>query len=268
MKKVLIADDNEQNREIAKDVLSSWGYTCYTAVNGPEVLSSACEHDPDVILLDVMMPGMNGFEVCRKLKNTVATQNIPVIMLTVLTEVQDKIRGYSAGTDIFLSKPIVYEELKNRLEWAVKSKRAYSRMEKENQVAQSYLNFMELKDRKLFNHACNVKHYCEKVGKILSVDDEEFIHLQIGAYLHDIGKLLCGDRDEHVLLGAEIMSSLNMHRWLCAFIRNHHEQMNGLGFPDHLTANQMSLELKILITVNRFIELYEQTGSKETGLFV
>lgn len=62
------------------------------------------------------------------------------------------------------------------------------------------------------------------------------------------------------------MSSLNMHRWLCAFIRNHHEQMNGLGFPDHLTANQMSLELKILITVNRFIELYEQTGSKETGI--
>ncbi|MCY1712968.1 response regulator [Caproiciproducens galactitolivorans] len=266
MKKVLIADDNEQNREIAKDVLSTWGYTCYTAVNGPEVLSSACQYDPDVILLDVMMPGMNGFEVCRKLKNNIATQNIPIIMLTVLTKVQDRIRGYSAGTDIFLSKPIIYEELKNRVEWAVNSKRTYSKMERESQVVKSYLNLMELKDRKLFDHACNVKNYCEKVGKILFVKDEEMIRLQIGAYLHDIGKILCGDQEEHVTLGTEILSSLNMHQWLSGFIRNHHEKMNGEGFPDHLTGNQMSLELRILITVNRFIELYEQTGSKETGI--
>lgn len=266
MNKVLIADDNEQNYEIAKDVLSTWGYICYWAVDGLEVFDLACKYDPDVILLDVMMPGMNGFEVCRKLKNNVTTQNIPIIILTALNEVQDRIRGYSVGANVFLSKPIVYEELKNRVEWAVNSKKIYNRMENGKQIVKSFLKILKLKDNNLYVHACNVRNYCEKVGKLLSVTDEEMDHLIIGAYLHDIGKIISNEWNEHVELGADIISSLNMSQWLKVFIRNHHEKINGEGFPDNLNGNQMTLELKILIIVNRFVELWEQSDDKEASI--
>lgn len=266
MKKVLIADDNEQNREIVKDVLSAWGYICYTAVDGFEVLDLASRNNPDVIVLDVMMPGMNGFEVCRKLKNNITTHNIPVIMLTVLNEIEDRIRGFNVGADVFLSKPIVYEELKNRVEWAVNSKKIYDSMENEKQIVQSFLKILKLKDNNLYVHACNVKNYCEKIGKLLSVTDEEMDHLIIGAYLHDIGKIISNEGHEHIEAGLDIISSLTMSKWLKTFIRNHHEKINGKGYPDCLNGDQMTLELKILILVNRFIELLEQYGDKEISI--
>ena len=266
MEKVLIVDDNEQNREIMKDLLSTWGYSVYIAVDGFEVFDLACKYNPDVILLDVMLPGMNGFEICKKLKNSLSTQNIPIIMLTVLNEVEDRIRGFNVGADVFLSKPIIYQELKNRVEWAINSKKIYNNMEYANQVVESFLKILKLKDNNLYLHTYSVKNYCQKVGKILSVTDEEMEHLLIGAYLHDIGKIVSNECDEHVELGVDIISSLKMYQWLKVFIRNHHEKINGEGFPDGLMGDQMTLELKILITINRFVELWEQSGDKDTSI--
>lgn len=266
MEKVLVIDDNEQNREIMKDLLSTWGYEVCIAVNGFEAFDQVCKYNPDVILLDVMLPGMNGFEVCKKLKKNVSTHNIPVIMLTVLNEVEDRIRGFNVGADVFLSKPIIYQELKNRIDWAINSKKAINDMENINHVVRSLLKILELKDSNLYLHACNVRDYCEKVGKILSITDEEMKHLLIGAYLHDIGKVVSDEIDKHIEFGLDMISPLNMCKWLKTFIRNHHEKMNGKGFPDGLLGNQMSLELRILIFVNRFVELLEQFGDKDTSM--
>ncbi|SFC91741.1 response regulator [Clostridium uliginosum] len=266
MEKVLIVDDNEQNCEIIKDLLFTWGYDVYVAFEGLKGFNLAYELKPDVILLDVMLPGMNGFETCKKLKKNPATQNIPIIMLTVLNEVEDRIRGFNVGADVFLSKPIVYQELKNRVAWAVKSKNIFNNMEKIDNVAESFLKIMKLKDEDLYLHAYNVKNYCEKVGKILFVTDEEMNHLLIGAYLHDIGKTVSNASSEHVEIGMDIISSLSMCEWLNIFVRNHHEKMNGQGFPDKLMSHQMSLNLKILITINRFVELLEQYGDKDTSV--
>lgn len=266
MEKVLLVDDNEQNREIMKDVLSNWGYDVYISVDGFEVFSLACKYNPDVILLDVMLPGMNGFEVCKKLKNNISTKNIPIIMLTVLNEVEDRIRGFNVGADVFLSKPIIYQELKNRVDWAINSKKMLTNMENVNHVVKSLLKILELKDSNLYLHACNVRNYCEKVGKILSVTDEEMKHLLIGAYLHDIGKIVSSELNQHVEFGLDIILPLNMCQWLKTFVRNHHEKVNGTGFPDRLLGNQMSLELRILIIINRFVQLWEQVGDKDTSL--
>jgi putative two-component system response regulator len=266
MGKVLIVEDNIQNREIIEDLLSTWGYSIYTAVDGFEAFDLACKYNPDVIILDVMLPGMNGYEVCRKIKNNAATENIPIIMLTVLNEVEDRIRGFNVGADVFLSKPIIYQELKNRVEWAMNSKKVYDNMENANEVTKSFLKIIKLKNNNLYLHACNVKNYCEKVGKILSVTDEEMEHLLIGAYLHDIGKIVSTEGEEHVKLGVDIISSLKMCRWLKVFVKSHHEKINGQGFPDGLMGDKMTLELKILIIINRFVELWEQFGNKDTSI--
>lgn len=263
MKKVLLVDDNKQNIEITRDLLTAWGYQVNVAFEGMEAFDFACKHRPDVILLDVMLPGMNGFEVCKKLKNYRPTQCIPVIMLTVLNDIEDRIRGYNVGADVFLSKPIVYQELKNRVAWAINSKNAFNCMENKNQVVESLLKVMKLKDGNLYAHACKVKNYCEKVAKVLFITDEEMEYLLLGAYVHDLGKVITSVPEEHVEVGVDIISPLKMLEWIKVFVRNHHEKMNGQGFPDGLTANEMSLELKILITVNRFIELLEQLGDQE-----
>ncbi|GAA0076348.1 two-component system response regulator [Clostridium sp. CTA-5] len=266
MDKVLIVDDNKQNCEIIKDLVSTWGYDVYVAFEGFKGFKVACDIRPDVILLDVMLPGMNGFETCKKLKENHITQNIPIIMLTVLNEVEDKIRGFNVGADVFLSKPIVYQELKNRVEWAVNFKKLLNNMEEVDSVTQSLLKIIKLKDKDLYIHSYKVKNYCEKVGKILFLTDEEMKHLLIGAYLHDIGKIFSTVSFEHVEIGEEILSTLNMYEWLKILIRNHHEKMNGQGFPDGLISNQMSLELKILITVNRFLQLLEKFKNEEFSI--
>jgi len=265
MEKVLIVDDNKQNCEIIKDLVSTWGYDVYLAFEGNEAISIAIKLKPGVILLDVMLPGMNGYEICEKLKNNPDTQNILIIMLTALNEVEDRIRGFNVGADAFLSKPIICEELKSRVAWAINYKKTFDKMENINEVTKSLLKIIKLKDNKLYLHACSVRNYSEKVGKILTVTDEKMEHLLVGAYLHDIGKVI-SNGDDHVEIGTDIISTFKMCKWLKVFVRNHHEKINGQGFPDGLKENEMPLELKILITINRFVEVLEQSDDKDTSI--
>ncbi len=111
MKTVLIADDNEQNNGILQDVLESFSYRVVLASSGDAALSLAQKENPDIILLDVMMPGLSGYEVCRKLRQNPSTRHVPVVLLTALSEVEDRIHGYNVGADIFLTKPVNYQEL-------------------------------------------------------------------------------------------------------------------------------------------------------------
>jgi len=103
---VLVVDDMEPNRRLLQAKLEAKYYTVFMAADGPHALESALRHEPDIILLDVMMPGMDGYEVCRRLKASAATRHIPVVMLTALTDRDDRLRGLEAGADDFLSKPV------------------------------------------------------------------------------------------------------------------------------------------------------------------
>lgn len=266
MEKILIVDDNEHSSEILEDVLSAWGYEIYKAYQGMEAFNFACKYNPDIILLDVMLPGMNGFEVCKKLKDNPSTQNIPIIMLTVLNDVEDRIRGFNVGADEFLSKPISYPELKNRIISLINYKNQIEKMEHCNRVVACLLEIMKIQDYDLYKHSCIVRDYCEKAARILSISEEEKERLLIGAYLHDIGKIFTNTCLNHGEVGEDIIAPLKMNAWLKRFIRNHHEKNNGQGFPDGLMEQQMSLELQILTTVNRFVELWQKSGDKEISM--
>lgn len=258
---VLIVDDNEQNCEILEDVISIWGYKTYKAFQGMEAYDMACKHKPEIILLDVMLPGMNGFEVCKKLKKNKDTKNIPIVMLTALNDVEDRIRGFDVGADEFLSKPINYQELRNRVTSLIMNKNQLEKMENSSQIVESYLKILKAKDDKLYSHACMVKNYSSNVAKIMAISDLKREQLIIGAYLHDLGKISDASQS-HVEVGEDIIAPLKMSKWLSIFIRNHHEKLNGQGFPDGLKEPQMSIELQILVTINRFVELWEQSGDK------
>lgn len=266
MERVLVVDDNEQNCELMTDILANWGYEVFKAIQGKEAINLTLKYKPDIILLDVMLPGMNGFEVCYELKNNQQTQNIPIVMLTVLNEVEDRIRGYKVGAEIFLSKPINYNELKYKIVSLIKQKKILDNMEQRWQVVETLLNIMEKRNYKLYIHSVRVKEYCHKVAKLLSLADEQYERLMVGACLHDVGKIINETSLEHVYAGVEIIKPLKINYWLEEFVKHHHEKLNGQGFPDGLLNQDLSNELQILACVNRFVELWETDGNKDNAV--
>ena len=112
---ILVVDDNPQNLELLQAYLEDLGCEVISAVDGVEAMQAVADHSPDLILLDIMMPKMSGFEVCRRLKEDQATADIPVVMVTALNELGDIERAVAAGTDDFLSKPINKLELLTRV---------------------------------------------------------------------------------------------------------------------------------------------------------
>ncbi|MCD4831753.1 MAG: response regulator [Anaerohalosphaeraceae bacterium] len=128
--KILIVDDNQQNLELLQAYLDDIDCETIPASNGIEALKIINKDKPDLVLLDVMMPKMSGFEVCRKIKNNAATADLPVIMVTALNELGDIERAVDSGTDDFLSKPINKWELVTRVKTMLKLKHLSDKLER------------------------------------------------------------------------------------------------------------------------------------------
>jgi CheY-like chemotaxis protein len=136
---VLVVDDNQQNRELLQAYLEDVDCRTIPAADGPEALKIISKNPPDLILLDVMMPKMSGFEVCRRIKNDPKTSEIPVIMVTALNEFGDIERGIDSGTDDFLSKPVNKLELLTRVKTMLKLKHLADKLQR----TLAYLNEVE-----------------------------------------------------------------------------------------------------------------------------
>ena len=128
--RILVVDDNVQNLELLQAYLEEIDCVTESAYDGEEALAKVAEFGPDLVLLDIMMPKMSGFEVCRRMKNDPKTAHIPVIMVTALTEFADIERGIDSGTDDFLSKPINKLELLTRVRTMLKLKHLTDRLER------------------------------------------------------------------------------------------------------------------------------------------
>jgi adenylate cyclase len=125
---VLVVDDEEQNRTLLRDSLEVHHYEIDEAEDGQQALEKIAERPPDVILLDVMMPGMDGFEVCRQVKKNPKTASIPVLMVTALSERQERLTGVAAGANDFLNKPVDLQDLTLRVRNAVYAKRLFDQL--------------------------------------------------------------------------------------------------------------------------------------------
>jgi len=139
---VLIVDDNPQNVELLVAFLESLPVTLVTAVDGVDALEKVAEHKPDLILLDVMMPRMCGFQVCQKLKADPATKDVQILMVTALHELGDIERATECGTDDFVSKPVNKLELQTRVKSLLRVRHLKSELER----ALTYLNEIEQDD--------------------------------------------------------------------------------------------------------------------------
>ena len=170
MPKILVVDDNEQLSSMLKDVLDSWGYTALIATEGRSCLEIARLEQPDIILLDIMLPGLSGYEVCSELKRDSRTCSIAVIMMTALEDLESRIHGYKVGADNFLVKPINYDEVKAIIEKLLKDKLYQDTLEESCNVAKAFQHFGQL----LLGQPTNINApnmvYCNKLLESLNWD--------------------------------------------------------------------------------------------------
>jgi two-component system, cell cycle response regulator len=155
--RILVVDDNPDNVEIIDARLSSRGFTVETATNGEEALARVEENPPHLILLDVMMPVMDGYEVSRRIKGSDSLPFIPIILVTARDSTQDKVEGLDAGADDYLTKPINFPELEARVRSMLRIKRLQDQLDEKNrelEVANKKLRKLSITDglTGLFNH--------------------------------------------------------------------------------------------------------------------
>ncbi len=138
--KILVVDDEQTNVKLMEAILLPRGYDIVKAYNGEEALKKVYSESPDLILLDVMMPVMNGFDVCKKLKGDAETQLIPIVIMTALGELDDRIKGIDAGADDFLTKPVNRDELLARIRTSLRLKKSVERRLDKLKGAQEFLS--------------------------------------------------------------------------------------------------------------------------------
>src|SRR5690348_3941259 len=185
---ILVVDDKLDTLLLVRELLTSRGYQVVTASDADEALDAIREFKPDLILLDVIMPGRSGYDLCRELKEDPATRLIPIVMITGLSDRSDRIRGIEAGADDFLSKPLYPEELFARVKSLLKLKHFTDELENAEAVLFSLALGVEARDPYTGDHCARLARLAGDLGRHLKLDYESIIALQRGGYLHDLGR--------------------------------------------------------------------------------
>jgi len=264
--RILLVDDNPDIILLTRELLSSRGYEVASVDSAEAAQQAIQKQQPDLILLDVVLPGKSGYELCHELKDDPFTRLIPIVMITGLTERGDRIRGIEAGADDFLSKPIFPEELFARVHSLLKLKEFTDELEHVEEVLFTLALGVEARDPYTEGHCDRLSRYASDLGRHLKLDEESVTALRRGGVLHDLGKISIPDEvlrkgsnltpeewlimKQHPIRGENICKPLKSLRRVLPIIRSHHEHWNGSGYPDGLRAHDIPLLARILQVVD------------------
>lgn len=265
---VFVVDDASANRELIEACLAGIDCRVRTAEDGPSALDAIESAVPDLILLDVQMPGMDGYEVCARIKANPNLRLVPVVMITGLHRTEDRVRALDAGADDFMSKPVDRVELEARVRSALRLKLVYDSLDSAEQVIFGLAATVEAKDPDTDAHGRRVAVAARGTGRMLGARDEDLVTLYRGGLIHDIGNtgvpdsilLKPGPLDHaerermqaHTLIGEGLVKPLVSGQDLLPIIRSHHEHFDGHGYPDGLTANEIPLLARIVSVCDAF----------------
>src|SRR5205085_1286691 len=191
--RILIVDDSADNIILTRELLSSRGYEVISASTAEAAQHVIATQQPDLVLLDVILPGKSGYELCRELKNDPFTRLIPIVMITGLTDREDKIRGIEAGADDFLNKPIFPEELFARVNSLLKLKEFTDELETAESVLCTLGRSVESRDPYTEGHCERLAQHASDLGRHLGLEEESLVALRRGGFLHDLGKIAVPD---------------------------------------------------------------------------
>src|SRR5882672_8953017 len=259
---ILVADDKVSNRELMDELLSAEGFKVITVSDGAEALQQMARGPIDLVLLDVIMPHLNGFEACKQIKADPETYLIPVILVTSLSDKQDRIEGIRVGADDFLSRPVDRTELLARVRSLLKLKHRTDELERAESVLFTLARSIEGKDPYTHGHCERLSEYSASLGKHLGLPEDLLTALRRAGVVHDVGKIAIPDSiilkptglspeewklmQEHPVVGERICAPLKSFRLVLPIIRHHHEKFNGSGYPDGLRGEDIPITARVL----------------------
>ena len=265
---VLVVDDIAANCTLLARLLARDGHRSVTVTDAAAALRSAAEVKPDVVLADVVMPGMNGIELCRALKATPACHLTPVVLVTSLHGRDERIKGIEAGADDFIVKPFDPEELRARVRSLVRLKRSTDDLDSADAVIMSLARTVEARDPYTQGHCERLAQWAVGLGARLGLGGAQLSALERGGVLHDIGKVGVPDAillkpgpltatemvqmQQHTLIGDRLCSELRLLQAVRPIVRSHHERLDGSGYPDGLRGSAVPLLAQIISVVDVF----------------
>ncbi|MFA6203002.1 MAG: HD domain-containing phosphohydrolase [Gallionella sp.] len=286
--KILAVDDTPASLRLLTDILKDEGYEVRAAISGELALRAAILNPPELVLLDIRMPEMDGFEVCRRLKASPATQDVPVIFVSAASETEEKVRGFELGAVDFVTKPYQRDELLarvrthlelNRLRHHLEDlvdERTVELRESERKLRASLLEsitalaaIVEMRDPYTAGHQRRVAELAVAIAREMKLSDEMIEGIHLASVVHDVGKIRVpaeilskpgrltelefGLIKEHAQNGFEILKTIEFPWSIAQIVLQHHERMNGSGYPRGLSGEQILLESRI-VTVADVVE--------------
>jgi putative two-component system response regulator len=277
---VLIVDDNPTNIDLLVNTLKA-EYRLGIAKNGPKALDYAAEHKPDLVLLDIMMPQMDGYEVCSRLKANPETAPIPVIFITAMSETVSKTRGFELGAVDYITKPFHAAEVKARIRTHISLEEMRQQLESQNtllakkverQTAEihemldasirSMAQMVEIRDPYTAGHQQRVAQLACAIAERMGLAPASIDGIRIAGLLHDVGKiripvsilsragkLLAAEYEMikiHPRVSFDILKNIPFPWPVARMVLQHHERLDGSGYPQGLSGEEILQEAKIL----------------------
>ncbi len=286
---VLVVDDGPANRELIEACLAGVECQVRTAEDGPSALRAIQSSMPDLVLLDVQMPGMDGYEVCRRIKANPASKLLPVVMITSLDRTADRVRALETGADDYMTKPVDRVELVARVRSALRLRRVYDSLDSAEHVIFALAAAVEAKDPFTEAHTQRVAESARRIGSRMGLPASDLDALYRGGIIHDIGKIGVADAillkpgplntEEltamhlHPIIGENIVAPLRSAAELLPIIRHHHENYDGTGYPDRLAGTNIPRLARIVSVCDAYDALvndrpYRPRRSHEEALAI
>jgi putative nucleotidyltransferase with HDIG domain len=271
--KVLLVEDNIDLRAYVSKMLSRFGHAVSTAMDGLDGWEQVQNHLPDVVVSDIMMPRMDGYELLGKIKSSDKTRGIPVILITAKPELESKIKGLEIGADDYLPKPINIRELDARIRNLITTRNFQQALAREaelntrmEELSMSFSQSLEIRDFNTAGHSRDVLHLGSILAEALGIPMDR--QLRDALLLHDIGKLGIPDRillkesaltpeewaimKKHPELGANLLKHFETYKEISAVILAHQEHYDGTGYPNGLTGEQIPLFSRIIAIADAY----------------
>lgn len=266
--RILLVDDNAVVRTSMRRLLSRYGFDVLEAHDGPSALVACRTLRPDLVILDVQMPGSDGFEVCAAIKADPASALVPVMLITAIDSDEYRLRGAEAGCDDFFTKPVATSELVARARTAMRQKHITDGMEATESVLFTLARIVEGRDADTEGHCNRLSTLGERLARRIKLPVASHLALRYAGIVHDIGKVVVPDAvllkrgpltDEewtimrrHAAEGERICAPLHSFRDVLPIIRHHHERLDGTGYPDGLRGEEIPITARVLQAVDVF----------------